>query len=121
VPPDTGFLTRDLVDYTAALWRFWRETPSGRAFRGLVAEAQASQAALEALRDKFLPKRTQDLRRLFARAAERGEIAAADVEILLSLYVGFNWYRLLTGNVDFDAPATERMATIIVRGARPGG
>lgn len=117
VPPDTGSLARDLVDYTEALWRFWRETPSGRAFRGLVAEAQASEAALAALRDKFLPARTQELKRLFARGAERGEIAAADADLLLVLYIGFNWYWLLTGNVAFDREATARVADILVRGA----
>lgn len=117
VPPDTGSLARDLVDYTEALWRFWRETPSGRAFRGLIAEAQASEAALEALRDKFLPARTRELRGLFARGAARGEIAAADADLLLVLYIGFNWYWLLTGNVAFDRDATARVADILVRGA----
>ena len=119
VPPDTGSLARDIVDYTEALWRFWRETPSGRAFRGLVAEAQASEAALEALRDKFLPARTLELRRLFGRGVVRGEIAAADADLLLVLYIGFNWYWLLTGNVAFDREATARVADILVRGASP--
>ena len=112
VPPDTGSLARDIVDYTEALWRFWRETPSGRAFRGLVAEAQASEAALEALRDKFLPARTLELRRLFGRGVVRGEIAAADADLLLVLYIGFNWFYVLTDQLEAgraSIPAAMRL------------
>ncbi|MGL4291261.1 MAG: TetR/AcrR family transcriptional regulator [Phreatobacter sp.] len=119
--PDTGSLAGDLTAFTRALWTFWRDSPSGRAFRALVAEAQASEAALDALRNKFLPERLDHPRHIFARSAERGEIAAADVEILLTLYVGFNWFQLLTGRIDDDAAAIERMADAIVRagGAPP--
>ncbi|QCI67345.1 TetR/AcrR family transcriptional regulator [Phreatobacter stygius] len=118
--PDTGSLARDLAEFTRALWGFWRETPSGRAFRALVAEAQASQAALDALRVKFLPERIDLLRHIFARAAARGEIDAADIETLLALYIGFNWFHLLTGRVEDEVEAIERMARIIVRGGGAG-
>lgn len=114
---DTGSLPGDLSAFTRALWTFWRDSPSGRAFRALVAEAQASEAALDALRNKFLPERLDHPRHIFARAAERGEIAAADVEMLLTLYVGFNWFQLLTGRIEeVDTAAIEQMAGILVRG-----
>lgn len=102
VPPDTGSLAGDLEAYTRALWAFWRETPSGRTFRALIAESQTSAPALGALRDKFLPERLKDVRLLFERAAARGEICASDVEALLTLYIGFNWVQLLTDRIDDD-------------------
>ncbi|RAI42862.1 TetR/AcrR family transcriptional regulator [Rhodoplanes roseus] len=119
VVPDTGALATDLAAYTTELWRFWRETPSGVAFRALLAEAQASEQAMAALRDKFLPLRLADLACVFTRAADRGEIAPADADDLLQLYIGFHWVHLLTGRIGEDAASIERMARLIVRAGRP--
>jgi AcrR family transcriptional regulator len=119
--PDTGDLAADLVAYTTNLWRFWRESVPGAAFRALVAEAQASGPALEALREKFLPARLHDLESLFVRAAARGEIAAADIDGLLRLYIGFHWFQLLTGRIDEDPPLIARMVGLIVGAGRAGG
>ncbi|HEX6958128.1 MAG TPA: TetR/AcrR family transcriptional regulator [Ferrovibrio sp.] len=113
VVPDTGNLRRDLVAYTSALWSFWRNSPSGRAFRALIAEAQGSEAALAALKEKFLATRLAPLRRLFEQAAARGDIPAAGIAARLALYVGFNWYRLLTGELDEDAGLIAAVAAVI--------
>ncbi len=98
--PMTGDLTGDLVAYTEGLWDFWSATPSGRTFRALIAEAQSNSAALDALRLKFLPKRTLHLSKLFTAAAGRGEIAESEIETRLALYIGFNWYYVLTDRLD---------------------
>ena len=94
--PITADLARDLTVYTEALWDFWDETPSGRTFRALVAEAQDSPEALDTLRDKFMPERTRLLRERFVKAVERGQIVAAEIEMRLVLYLGFSWYYVLT-------------------------
>lgn len=110
----TGSLADDLALYTAALWDFWRDTPSGRTFRALVAEAQNDAAALAALRDKFLPERLCDVRALFAAAVARGEIGLDEVEMRLGLYVGFNWYYVLTDQLDAGRaaiPAAMRLVS----------
>ena len=114
----TGSLAEDLVLYTAALWDFWRDTPSGRTFRALIAEAQNDAAALAGLRDKFLPERLHDLRTLFAAAVARGEIGAEEVETRLALYVGFNWYYVLTDRLDEGRaaiPAAMRLVAARLR------
>lgn len=118
--PETGALRSDILAYTRALWTFWRETPSGRTFRALIAEAQATDAALAALRDKFLPERLRDLRHMFERAAIRGEIAPEAVDDLLTLYIGFNWVRLLTDRLDDDPAAIARVARLIAGTAASG-
>ncbi|KFC63919.1 Transcriptional regulatory protein [Bosea sp. LC85] len=98
--PITGDLAGDLAIYTGGLWDFWSATPSGRTFRALIAEAQSNSEALEALRLKFLPERTRHLRTLFAAAVERGELAEAGIAARLALFIGFNWYYVLTDRLD---------------------
>jgi AcrR family transcriptional regulator len=98
--PDTGNLVEDLVQYTTSLWRFWASHPAGAALRGLIAEAQGTTEALGALRDRFLPERTADVRKIMMDAAARGEIRAEEVGDKVSLWVGYSWLRLLVRELD---------------------
>jgi AcrR family transcriptional regulator len=116
-PPDTGNLAQDLVEYTVRLWSFWRANPAGSAFRALIAEAQASASALKALRDKFLPERLGDVRAMFERAVARKELQPQDLENAITLWIGFNWFRLLTDQISIDRDLIARIVGAIV-GAR---
>ncbi len=116
--PDTGSLARDLRTLVNALWAFWRTTPSGGAFRALIAEAQTNPASLAALRDRFVPQHMCRLREVFDRAVERGEIAPDNVEALVELYFGFNWFRLLMNRIDDDPDRVARAVQMMVEGAR---
>jgi AcrR family transcriptional regulator len=98
VPTDD--LGRDLTNHTRALWGFWSGTPSGRTFRALLAEAQSDREALAVLREKFLPERLRDVRGLFTAAAARGDIPTEEVEARLALYLGFNWFYVLTDQLE---------------------
>lgn len=114
----SGDLARDLADHTTALWRFWCCTPSGRTFRALLAEAQSDPDALAVLREKFLPDRLQDVRGLFAAAVARGDIPAGEVEARLALYIGFNWFHVLTDQLDVglaSIPAAMRLIAAPMR------
>ncbi|MGY5790067.1 TetR/AcrR family transcriptional regulator len=97
--PDTGNLVEELVQYTTSLWRFWESHPAGAALRGLIAEAQGTPEALSALRDRFLPDRTADVRRMLSGGAARGELQAAEVDDKVALWVGFSWFKLLVGEL----------------------
>lgn len=115
----TGDLARDLATYTQALWDFWRDTPSGRTFRALLAEAQSDPDALAALREKFLPERLHTVRAIFAAAVTRGEIAAGEVEMRLALYVGFNWFYVLTDQLEAGRPAIPAAMRLIAAPTPP--
>lgn len=115
----TGDLARDLASYTAALWDFWRDTPSGRTFRALLAEAQSDPDALAGLREKFLPERLHAVRAIFTAAVARGEIAAGEVETRLALYVGFNWFYVLTDQLDAGRPAIAGAMRLIAAPSPP--
>lgn len=116
VPSDD--LARDLADHTTALWSFWCCTPSGRTFRALLAEAQSDPDALAVLREKFLPDRLQDVRGLFTAAVARGEIPAGEVEARLALYIGFNWFHVLTDQLDVGRASIPAAMRLIAAPAR---
>jgi AcrR family transcriptional regulator len=99
--PNTGSLATDLTEQIAKLWRFWKRTPCGRAFRALIAEAQAYPDALEQLREYTLEHARHITRQIFEDARTRGEIRpSADIEISIDLIYGFQWYRLLTDQLE---------------------
>ncbi|MGV1759110.1 TetR/AcrR family transcriptional regulator [Rhizobium sp. A22-96] len=110
--PDTGNLIDDLEQYTTSLWRFWASHPAGAALRGLIAEAQGTKEALAALRDRFLPERTADVRHLLTSAAARGEVRLEDIDGKLPLWVGFSWFHLLTGDLHREDGIRSAMAQI---------
>jgi AcrR family transcriptional regulator len=110
--PDTGNLVEELVQYTMSLWRFWASHPAGAALRGLIAEAQGTPEALSALRDRFLPDRTADVRRLLASAAARGELRGDEVDDKVSLWVGFSWLKLLLGELNDEGVIRSVMMQI---------
>lgn len=115
-PPDTGSLAGDLAALARTLLAAWRNTPAGQALRGLIAEAQGSEAALLALWDKFLPGWDAPIRAVLGEAARRGETDPADVDLLAELCSGFLWRRLVTGQTDDDRAAIDRMARLLASG-----
>lgn len=110
--PDTGNLVEELVQYTTSLWRFWASHPAGAALRGLIAEAQGTTEALNALRDRFLPERTADVRRMLTSAADRGELRSEEVDDKVSLWVGFSWFKLLVGELHRESVIQSVMMQI---------
>jgi AcrR family transcriptional regulator len=97
--PNTANLVEDLAHYTRSLWRFWASHPAGAALRGLIAEAQGTPEALSALRDRFLPDRTADVRQMLISAAARGELCPDEVDNRIALWIGFSWFKLLVGEL----------------------
>lgn len=99
-PTDTGSLVGDLVEMMTGLWRFWRDTPAGRAFAAVIAEAQFDDDARAALADRF-SEPNFPLRPLFERALARGDLDDPDeARTLREFVVAMNWLRLLTGRLD---------------------
>lgn len=110
--PALGALRGNLVRYTTDLWRFWRGNPAGSAFRGLIAEAQGGATALEALRGKFLGERLATPRALFLTAAQRAEFPLSEVEDRMALWIGFNWFHLLTDQLEDEAVILRRVSLL---------
>lgn len=112
--PDRGSLEHQLIVRMRNLWRLWQRTPLGHALRSIIAEAQADPSALTQLRDDFLPKRRAWTYTLFERAMARGEISAqSDIESATTLIYSFNWYHLLTDELDNEAVIKHYVAMIV--------
>lgn len=118
--PDTGDLEEDLFRFLRSLLRHWRETPSGRTFQSLIAEAQFDDAAREAL-GNFARERRMQIGELVERAQARGE-ARKEIEptIVADLAASYAWVHLLTGRVDESDDAIRSAVQYLVRGVGPG-
>ena len=119
--PDTGSLVEDLVWHCTEIWRFWRTHPAGGAFRALLAEAQASEAAGRRLRNEFIPVLFRPVRHLFERAAARGEFPAQLIDERIALWAGFNWYHLLTWQIEADEALLRRIETLVASSGNGAG
>lgn len=115
--PDFGNVEKEIIFLVRAIWKFWRETPSGQAFKSMIAEAQANPSSIEQWRSRFLPERRRRLLFTLQRAARRGELRPdIQLEIVVDIIFGFSWYRLLTGQIEDDAGAITGMVGEIVQG-----
>ncbi|KIA80636.1 TetR/AcrR family transcriptional regulator [Chromobacterium amazonense] len=106
--PELGSLRDDLSFLLHNLWRVWRSTICGEAFRSVIAEAQLDPHTLAQMKNEFMVRRRDMPRQLLETAMRRGELAAGvDLELLLDMIFGFCWYRLLTEQLsaerDIDA------------------
>jgi AcrR family transcriptional regulator len=112
--PDRGSLEREVTTRMRNLWRLWQRTPLGHALRSIIAEAQADPVALAQLREDFLPKRRAWTYTLFHRAVARGELPAhADIESATTLIYSFNWYHLLTDQLENESVIATYVRMII--------
>lgn len=115
-----GNLRDELADFLAALWNWWSNTRAGEALRSIVAEAQSDAQTLDLLRDEFVDRRKNNLRVIFQRAVDRGELRPGpDVEAAISLAMGASWLHMLTGTLA-DTRLCETYADMLVRALGTG-
>jgi AcrR family transcriptional regulator len=94
--PDTGSARQDFIEQIKSLLRFF-ETPHGRIYAQFIAEGQGNPCFLEQFRQRFLKSRRDEVRVMWQRGVDRGEIRAdVDGDIALDLIYGPIIFRLLT-------------------------
>jgi AcrR family transcriptional regulator len=108
---DTGSLRGDVLALIRPWVREIRRRPFGAVIAAFVSEAQSDAKFADAYRTHFVEPRRDAMRAVFARAAERGEVAAdVDVEVALDLIYGAVYHRLLHGHAEL----TDRFARDVV-------
>ena len=111
---EQGNVVADMTAQIAALWRFWREAPTGTALRAIIAEAQADETALQRIRELVGPGLPEHARLLIEAGIARGELPANfDTNTALRLIVAFNWLHLLTGQIDDEAPIAPAVRMLL--------
>jgi AcrR family transcriptional regulator len=112
-PEVSSSLLDDLARHTSGLWRFWQDNVYGDVVRGLIAEAQGDARQVESLRTVFLEQRLDVVRPLFEAAALREEFGVESIEERLELWVGLNWFHLLTAQLDVAPDRLKRQLALI--------
>lgn len=116
--PDTGELQSDLITHLRSLWTWWRSSSAGETLRSYFTEIQLNPAAIKELREEFIPRRERTLRRIFAKAVERGELSPdADTSVAVSMLTGLSWLHLMSGNLD-NLELIDNAVAIVVQGLR---
>jgi len=114
--PDTGSAAKDFIEQIKALLRFFK-TPYGKIYAQFITEGQSDPAFLIEFRERFLQLRRDDVRVMWQRGVDRGDIRSdVDGDIVLDLIYGAIIFRLLTGH----APLNDRQAEAIVMTAFRG-
>ncbi|WP_126976172.1 TetR/AcrR family transcriptional regulator [Frigidibacter oleivorans] len=111
VPAQSDDPNDDLLRYTVNLWQFWSTHTAGQAFRGLIAEAQSSPAAMTALRDRFLPPRLSTIREMLGRILSQA--SAEEIDLRARLWLGFSWQALLQDQILMEEVDIGRAIAII--------
>jgi len=115
--PDFGNVEAEIIFLIRAIWKLWREIPSGQAYKSMIAEVQADPSAFALWRSRFLLDRRKKLLVTLQRAADRGDLRPdVKLEIIVDLISGFSWYHLLTGQIDDNVEVVTDMVREIVQG-----
>lgn len=116
--PDTGNLERDLRTRIRATVRVLAQAQLGTTVAELIAEAQTDHELAEAYEKHVLGPQRAQLRAIFERAGERGEIAPdADVDAAIDLLQGALYLRLLHTHARLDRAFADSVVSLLTRGA----
>jgi len=114
--PNTGSARCDFTEQLQAVIRFF-SSPSGRLYSQFIAEGQCDAEFFAQFRDRFLQARRDEVRTMWQRGIDRGEIRAdIDSDVALDLVYGPTIFRLLTGH----APLNDQQAEALVAAAFDG-
>jgi len=118
---DTGSLRGDLLSMLRPWARRAGSRPYGRVVAALLTEAQTDPVFGAEYRQRFLEPRREQVREIFRRAIERGEIpAGTKVEVALDLLYGSMYHRLLHGHAPLSDRFVRDVVDTVLNGVRPG-
>jgi AcrR family transcriptional regulator len=118
---DTGSLRGDLLSMLRPWARRAGSRPYGRVVAALLTEAQTDPVFGAEYRQRFLEPRREQVREIFRRAIERGEIpAGTKVEVALDLLYGSMYHRLLHGHAPLSDRFVRDVVDTVLNGVLPG-
>jgi AcrR family transcriptional regulator len=115
--PDLGDVRSDLVAGLREMVSRLTTTAAGRVLPGLVADLHQSPELLTAFHERCFAPPRESLRAALLRGVARGELAAADLDLVIDLLVGPVYYRVLARAAEEIRP--EDLADTVLRACRP--
>ncbi len=118
--PNTGDVAADLRTQLRSHARLIGATPAGRAFAGLVAEAQTDPDLAAAMHERYTkPRRRLALARM-RRAQQEGQLRAdADPEVIIDQLWGAVYHRLLLTGLPITAEFVDCALSNLLDSIRP--
>ncbi len=115
--PDTGSLRRDLQALLAPWVAEISSRPYGALVANLMAKARGDRAFADEWMDRLVEPRRERARRLFGRAAERGEIVdGVDIELMVDLIYGPVYLRLLQAHAPLTDAYVRQVIDVVLDG-----
>ncbi len=114
--PDTGTTAGDLTEQVRLVSRFYA-SPEGRVFSELLAASVSDEGGAAYFRAWFLAGRRAELRVLWQRAQERGDVRPGiDADTATDLLFGPLVFRLMAGHLPLTDDAAAGLASAALHG-----
>jgi len=119
---DTGSLSGDLLALILPWSRQLAARPYGPVIAFFVLKAQTDPVFAAEYRDRFVERRREEARAIFARSIERGEVRPEiDVEAALDVLYGPFYHRILHGHASLSDSFAHAVVQFVVAGVCQGG
>lgn len=118
--PDRGSLQADLAAFLRATAASATPTTQGL-LRSIASEAGRDEHTAAVARERFVDLRRSALRAVLSRAAERGELDRARIELLIDLIYGSLWYRIVFAIGPIDDAWADGVVQALVPAPSPQG
>jgi AcrR family transcriptional regulator len=118
--PETGDLRQDLLTVGRSIVQTLAHSPAGVVIPALAADLMRDPDMAEQFRDRVIRPRRAAVTRILRRAADRGELPVdLDTELLLDVYAGAIFYRVLVSGEPVTDLLAEQLVSWLLDGKTP--
>jgi AcrR family transcriptional regulator len=118
--PDTGDLRHDLLTAVRRVVDTFARTPAGAVIPALAADVMSDPQLAEQFRDQLIRPRRSAVVEILLRAAARGELPQdVDTDLLLDVYAGAVFYRILISGEPVTGLLAEQLVGLLLDGQTP--
>ncbi|HEY7052248.1 MAG TPA: TetR/AcrR family transcriptional regulator [Mycobacterium sp.] len=119
-PTDTGDLRNDLLIAVRGVMYAFAHTPVGAVIPALAADVMTDPQQAEQFRNQLIRPRRSAVDEILHRAAARGELPPdADTDVLLDVYAGAVFYRILISGEPVTDLLAEQLVDLLLNGKTP--
>jgi AcrR family transcriptional regulator len=123
--PESGDLRKDLLAVGKGIVQTLAHTPAGTVIPALAADIMHDPEMAEQFRNQMIRPRRSAVTQILRRAADRGELPAdLDIDLLLDVYAGAVFYRVLVSGEPVTDLLAEQLVSLLLDGrapVKPGG